>query len=521
MNDEMVFSDEDEDQGEDAATAAPAIAALAPWEVLIVDDDLSIHQVTQLVMADFSFDGRGVRFSNCYSGAEAHALLARPNQFALILLDVVMESEHAGLDLVRIIREDLRNTNVRIVLRTGQPGQAPQEYVIRNYDINDYREKTDLTHAKLGTVFYSALRAYRDLMRLERARSGLRRSIEAITEVCDSTNLPHFCSAVLAQASALLGHDGEGICASRVKAFAATRKEDGLRVLAVTPAYAGCQSELRLDELPPTVRDAFARCMRERCNHHGELYYVCYHRTRDDSESFLYMAFSEAIGPDEHELLAAFSANVAIAYEKLVQREEGAATQDAALALLGEALERRSAVAGAHVQRVGQIAALLAEAAGLSAAEAEQLRQAAPLHDCGHSGVPDAILCEPGPLSPAQWVVMRSHCESGRALLARSELPMLRLAATIAHEHHERWDGGGYPRGLAGSAISLAARIVALADCLDSMVSPRCYRPALSLEQALAQLQAESGKHFDPALAGLLPRQAAALRALYHRVPPD
>ncbi|MES2075419.1 MAG: DUF3369 domain-containing protein [Pseudomonadota bacterium] len=519
MNDDLLFEDEDEDPGRDSATAAAA--APAPWQVLIVDDEPSVHQVTQLVMADFCFDGRRVHFTDCYSAAEARAVLARPNQFALILLDVVMESEHAGLDLVRHIREELRNTNVRIVLRTGQPGQAPQEYVIRSYDINDYREKTELTHGKLSTVFYSALRAYRDLMRLERARNGLRRSIDAITQVCDSHNLRSFCSAVLEQASVLLGRDGEGICASRVNAFAAARMDGGLKVLAVTRAYADCRAEQRLDELPPAVREAFARCMRERRNHHGELYYVCYHRTRDDSESFLYMAFAEPIGVEEHELLAAFSANVAITYEKLLQREDSAATQDATLAILGEALERRAAGEGRHVQRVGLIAALLAGAAGMSPAEAEQIRLAAPLHDCGHAGVPDAVLHQPGPLSAAQWKVMRGHCETGRAMLARSARPLLQLAATIAHEHHERWDGGGYPRGLAGQEISLAGRIVALADCLDAMLCARPYRPAATLEQALAQVRADSGTRFAPDLAALLLQQEAALRELYLRLPPD
>jgi len=314
MIDEMLF--------EDDGQAAPVPRAAAPWQVMIVDDEASVHQVTQLVMADFTLDGRGVQFTDCYSAAEARELLARPNDYALILLDVVMEHEHAGLDLVRYIREDLRNTNVRIVLRTGQPGQAPQAYVIKTYDINDYREKTDLTHSKLTTVFYSALRAYRDLMRLERARNGLRRSIHAITQVCDSNNLRNFCSTVLEQAGELLGQEGEGVCASRVSAYAAANLAGRLKVLAVTAAYADLQPDEDMDQLPPDVREAFTRCAREHGNHHGDKYHACYYRTRDGNESFLYMAFSQPIGPDERELLEVFSANVAITYEKLLMREE-------------------------------------------------------------------------------------------------------------------------------------------------------------------------------------------------------
>lgn len=511
-DDDMLFDDDGPLQG---AESGPV-----PWDILIVDDEKSVHQVTELVMGDFTFDGRPMRFTHCYSGAEARILLSQPNQFALILLDVVMETDHAGLDLVRHIREDLGNSTARIVLRTGQPGQAPQAYVLKSFDINDYREKTELTHAKLSTVFYSALRGYRDLMRLEKARMGLRRSINAITHVSDSDNLRSFCSAVLEQASALLGHDGEGVCASRVNAYAAAKQGDSLKVLAVTPAYAGLQSDETLDHLPVAVRQAFMRCMRERLDHHGDNWYACYYRTREGNESLLYMAFSDAIGEDDRELLSMFSANVASTYEKLVQREECAATQDAMIGILGEALERRSAVAGAHVVRVGEIAAMLGTAAGLPPPLVRQLRLAAGLHDIGHSGVPDTVLNTPGTLSDEQWIVMRSHCQTGRDMLSRSPQPVLQLAATIAHEHHERWDGGGYPRGLAGERISIAGRITALADFIDAMVSPRCYRPAWSLEHTLEQVRQESGKRFDPDLVPLLLAHTDALRALYARLPP-
>ena len=515
IDDEMQFDDD-----------APAqSAAPAPWQVLIVDDDESVHQVTQLVMSDFEFDGRALQFTHCYSAAEARTMLAAAAPFALILLDVVMESDHAGLDLVRHIREELGDGEVRIVLRTGQPGQAPQAYVLKTYDINDYREKTDLTHAKLSAVFYSALRGYRDLMRLERARSGLRRSIDAITHVGDSDNLRAFCSAVLEQASALLGHGGEGVCASRrppqIDAYAAAPQADRLRVLAVTPAYAGLPSDETLAQLPAPVAAAFERCMRERRDHHGDHCYACYYRTGEGNESLLYMAFSDPVGEAERELLALFSANVAITYEKLLQREESAATQQATVAILGGALERRAPDSGGHVERVGAIAAMLAEAAQLAPAAVRQLRQAAPLHDVGHSGVPDAVLNQPGPLDGEQWRLMRQHSEVGRAMLQRSPQPVLQLAAAIAHEHHERWDGSGYPRGLAGEQISLAGRITALADFVDAMVSSRCYRPAWPLAHALEQVRAESGKRFDPALAALLLQRAEDLRQLYLYSPPQ
>jgi len=514
VDDEMLFE-------EDGAPAAPdAQASLPPWEILIVDDEEAVHQVTRLVMGDFSFDGRPVRFTHAYSGAEARSLLTRPGQYAMVLLDVVMETEHAGLDLVRYIREELGDAMVRVVLRTGQPGQAPQAVVLRGYDINDYREKTELTHARMSAVFYACLRAWRDLMRLERARAGLRRSIDAITQVGDADSLRHFGSAVLEQAAAVLGLEGQGVCASRLNAYAASQQGGRLQVLAATAAYAALAPQESLEQLPPEVGDAFTRCMLEQRDHYGERYYACYYRTSDGNECFLYMDFAEPVAEAERELLALFAANVAIAYEKLLLREEMAGTQEALVAIMGEAIERRSPHAGGHVQRVGLLAAMLGEAAQLPPAAVRQLRLAAPLHDIGHAGIPDAILHHPGPLDEAQWRVMRIHCDTGARMLERSGMPLLQLAARIAREHHEHWDGSGYPHHLGGAQISIEGRIAALADFVDAMASPRPWRAAHTLEQALQAVAQDHGRHFDPALAQLLLARSDSVRSLYRHLPP-
>lgn len=131
-----------------------------PWRVLVVDDDPEMHSVTRLCYADFQHGGRGLEVVSAHSGAEARDKLSRHPDIALVLLDVVMESEHAGLELARYIREELRNRNVRIVLRTGQPGQAPPREVVRQYEIDDYRTKTELTFERLHVLTVTALRTY-------------------------------------------------------------------------------------------------------------------------------------------------------------------------------------------------------------------------------------------------------------------------------------------------------------------------------------------------------------------------
>lgn len=507
MSDDLVFNDE---------LPAPALQkALRPWQVLVVDDEPAVHEVTKLVMAGFEMEGRALQFIHCYSAAEARAVLATPNDIALILLDVVMESEHAGLELARCIREDIKNLNVRIVLRTGQPGQAPEEQVIKDYDINDYKEKTDLTRRRLITVFYSGLRAYRDLMRIEHARAGLRRSIEAISQISNSQSLRSFASAVLEQVNMLLNLNGEGLCASRVSAYTANTTNGQIRVLAATEAYSQLLAGEDISNLPAEVQDALKRVLQEKTSHHGDLYYAGYFRTKAGSESMIYMVFPEPIKDDARELLEIFCRNVAITYDGLLLREDTTKAQRDTISILGGAIEKCSSEPSLHLPRVGTIAALLATLTGAGEEEVELIRMAASLHDVGKVCIPDHILTKPGPLTPEEWDRMKTHAQEGHTLLSRSNAGIHALGALIARDHHEHWDGTGYPQGLSGEGISLEGRIAAVADVLDSLVNASCYKKAWSLPEALAYLNAQSGKQFDPRLIELLNSNAVAIEDIY------
>ena len=145
-----------------------------PWKLLIVDDEEEVHSLTRLVLRNYEFEGRTLELLSAYSGVAARKVLAEHPDIALILLDVVMEREDSGLRLVHHIRNKLQNNHVRIILRTGQPGQAPEMEVVARYDINDYKAKTDLTSQKLFTTVTSALRAWRDIQTIDYSRRGIR-----------------------------------------------------------------------------------------------------------------------------------------------------------------------------------------------------------------------------------------------------------------------------------------------------------------------------------------------------------
>ena len=162
------------------------------------------------------------------------------------------------------------------------------------------------------------------------------------------------------------------------------------------------------------------------------------------------------------------------------------------------ATEGRDGETHAHTLRVGRGAGLLAREIGLGEREVELIRLAAPLHDVGKLGVPDAILTKPGPLDDDEWVQMRSHVEIGRQILEGSESEVLRLAAEIAFTHHEWWEGSGYPRELEEEQIPLPGRIAAIVDAFDAMTHERPYKPAWGVGEALAELQLSAGTQFDP-----------------------
>ena len=164
---------------------------------------------------------------------------------------------------------------------------------------------------------------------------------------------------------------------------------------------------------------------------------------------------------------------------------------------------------------------MLADAVGMKGADVEFMRQAAPLHDVGKIGIPDRVLNKPGPLDEEEWEVMKTHARIGYELLNKSDKRILQLGATIAHEHHERWDGLGYPRGLAGEQIHLVGRIVALADVMDALVSQRCYKKPWDFDAALDYVREQAGQQFDPELVRLLTQRLGEVRSIYERYPDD
>jgi len=267
--------------------APEASAALPNWKVLIVDDEPEVHNVTRLVLSNFRFEGRAIEFLHAYSAQEARNRLREHDNISVLLLDVVMETDHAGLDLVRFVREELGNHFVRIVLRTGQPGQAPEQSVIADYDINDYKEKTELTAQKLSTMMYATLRAHRDIMTIEANKRGLERVIEASAKIFSLHESHEFASAVLSQLTNLVGMERGALYCKVAKPDATA--PDHFIVTAATGEYSRFINANADESLPPQIaqslRLAYGQKRHQITQDHYVLHFTDSHRT----ESLLYV----------------------------------------------------------------------------------------------------------------------------------------------------------------------------------------------------------------------------------------
>ena len=209
---DFIFQDEVEDEIIDLPSKSNKV-----WRILIVDDDESVHQVTRLVLADADIEHRRLDIVSAFSSKEAKEILLKDNSFCMAFVDVVMETDHAGLELVEWIRNDLKNKNIRLVLRTGQAGSAPEAKVIKEFDINDYKEKTDFTANKMITTVYASIRAYRDIVTIQRSLDAFKQLIEATHDLLKINQLKNFGSAALNHLLALMNVESSALYIARTQ----------------------------------------------------------------------------------------------------------------------------------------------------------------------------------------------------------------------------------------------------------------------------------------------------------------
>src|SRR5262249_31701650 len=299
--------------------SADAPTELGPrWKIAVIDDEPAVHDGTRFALSDYRLNGQGLEILSAYSAAEGRELMRRHPAIAVVLLDVIMETDTAGLGLVEFIRKDLKNETVRIILRTGQPGQAPERRVIVDYDINDYKAKTELTADKLFTSLTAALRSYQQLQRMVETRRGLEIIIEAASTLFDFKSMQRLAEGVLTQIGSLLNVDCAGILVLREP----QSSHEDFSVLAGSGCYSRFTgtdaSELIDHDLRRLVEEAFGRRRHEFSSRRSVLYI----RTLSGREVVVVLEAARQLSETDRALVEIFCSRLSIAFDNVILYEQ-------------------------------------------------------------------------------------------------------------------------------------------------------------------------------------------------------
>jgi signal transduction histidine kinase/CheY-like chemotaxis protein len=288
------------------------------WKIAVIDDEPAVHEGTRFALSDYRLNGQALEILSAASAAEGRELMRRHPDVAVVLLDVIMETDTAGLELVEFIRNELKNETVRIILRTGQPGQAPERRVIVDYDINDYKAKTELTADKLFTALTAALRSHQQLQRMVETRRGLEIIIEAASALFDFKSMQRLAEGVLTQIASLLNVDCAGILVVREVEHA----RESFSVLAGSGCYSrliGADASQIIDhDLRRLVEEAFTRRQHEFSPRRSVLYI----RTLSGREVVVVLEAARQLSDTDRALVEIFCSRLSIAFDNVILYEQ-------------------------------------------------------------------------------------------------------------------------------------------------------------------------------------------------------
>lgn len=299
------------------------------WQVLIVDDDPEIHSVTQLALSDLVVLGRRLEYLHAYSGQDACKLIAENDDIVLVLLDVVMETDDAGLNVVKHIRETLCRQDIRIVLRTGQPGYAPEESVIKEYDINDYKTKTELTRRKLVTTVYAAIRSYQQIATVTESRQGLEKIVSGSSSLLGLHSIIEYTQGTLKQLVQLIDQDFECLFCARGQGIIEDADDLSFYIIAQRGFSSVLTNQkletLKDEEISKQVKACFTRKTHQYFDDSLYLYLA-----RGGYRAVVYLTLTEPLSDIQKQLLEVFLTGIAIGYENvhLFQKLNNAAYKD-------------------------------------------------------------------------------------------------------------------------------------------------------------------------------------------------
>lgn len=339
---------------------------------------------------------------------------------------------------------------------------------------------------------------------LLRMNESLEQVIIAFSSMFELQSLKRFATGALNQLHLLLQRGDKKISAPQLSSFVAALKNEEYRIVVGTGDFKNALDQPLKDAVKADTFPILMNLIETHDMFLSETVYAEYFSNPENgADMVLYMQSQHPLNPIDQELVKILSANISIAFDNFSLNQEIDETQKEFMFTIGKVVENRCRDTGNHVKRVGEYSYALALKAGLGETDAELLRRASTMHDVGKIKIPDAILNKPGKLTAEEFEMIKQHPVIGYDILKNSQRRIMKTAAVIALQHHERWDGKGYPYGLMGPDIHIFARIAKLADVFDALSHKRAYKDAWNNEQVIASFAEERGKQFDPALVDL------------------
>ena len=475
------------------------------YKIVIADDEEEVHKMTKLVLRGFEMEGVKLQFFDTYSGRETIEFLEQNKNVAIVLLDIVMEEDDSGLQVIRYLRETLKNNLTRVVVRTGQPGKAPEEKIVVEYEVDDYKSKTELTVQKLYSMMHLCLRAHRNIKELSHSKDNLFRVINASQELYRYHSFSDFMNGMLRQIISLYdldeALDSAGGLQSVIDSFAATQLGDTVKVLAATGKYAGAvQKPLSTEVCSPELLDLIETVSNgpdsEAIFRQGDILLIF--KRSADQLICNYVVLETQLNPDNIDIIRLFLDNFSLAIDNFMLNMNINETQNEIIFRIGEIVENRSDATANHLRRVSNIVKVLASKLNYNDEMCNTIMMASVMHDVGKIGISDEILLKPAKLTAEEFEIIKKHTTIGYNILKDSRLKLLKMAANIALYHHERYDGMGYPMGKKDGEIPKECEIVAVADVFDALVSKRCYKPKWAISEVIEYMKKSRGTQFAP-----------------------
>ncbi|MGE5626615.1 MAG: DUF3369 domain-containing protein [Solirubrobacterales bacterium] len=475
------------------------------FKVLIADDEEEVHKMTKMVLKSFQLEGAKLEFYDTYSGKETIDFLNNNEDIAIILLDVVMEEDDSGLNVVKHLRENLKNNITRVILRTGQPGKAPEDKIIVEYEIDDYKTKTELTVQKLFSTMYVCLRAHKNIKSINRQKVGLNKVINASQDLFKYHSFTEFINGMLIQVMSLYDVDVDSIYVRdedrSFDGMAFVQILDSAKVLAATGKFEYLVGEnLNLTNCHENIRKIVEQIQKSKEDElvirEGD--FLGIYKQSSDKLIKNYIILETKLNSENLDIIKIFLNNFSLAIDNFMLSMNAKETQDEIIYRITEVVENRNNYTGAHSRRVAEITRILAEKMFYTEEEVEHISKASVMHDIGKIAIGDNILLKPGKLTEEEFNDIKKHTTAGYNILKNSKLPLLKTAAYIALYHHERYDGNGYPEGKKGGEIPKECEIVAVADVFEALASKRCYKEPWCRDKVIEYFKENSGSQFAP-----------------------